>query len=509
VNEMRLEREKILDLSGILGALLLIVSGLWFQAKHQWTWYLWVVSGAGIVGIITYLVLNRTTYYQYLGGKRGMERWNLFLYSLLVIAILGFANYLSYRHPKRWDVTKSRRNSLADESLKVVQQLTKPVKITGFFTAEASSRKEETETLLQRYAYAGQNKIQYELIDPNREPARAREYQVTSEGTLFLESDQKKIKITQTTEEAITNALLELTIPQKEVCFTIGHGEKDPQNFQEQGYSDLSRLISEKNFTVKTIEILSEGKVPESCSVLVIAGPTKPFFEGELDIVKKYIEAKGKLLILLDPWTQENISSILVPYGITVKDAVIVEPISQVAGQNPLTILVTREGYSTTHEITRDIKTSTYFPFTRPVVAEAQPSSGWDVTQILKSSPLSWGETDRKTAEFTEGKDIKGPLTFGVALSKQETRIVILGDSDFAINANLRVVDTNGEIFLNALRWLVHQEALISIPVKEEGGKPLLVSQSQMQEILLFNVVILPLIFLISGGYVWLRRRGL
>ncbi len=506
---MRWEREKILDLSGILGALLLITTALWFQAKHQWTWYHWVLAGAGSLGIASYLGLNWKVYYQFLGGKKGMERWNLLLYSLLVIAILGFANYLSYRHPKRWDVTKTRSNSLADESLKVLQQLAKPVKITGFFTAEASSRKEEAEKLLQRYAYASRNRIQYKLIDPNREPARAREYQVTSEGVLFLESGEKKISITQTTEEAITNALLELTTPQKEVCFTIGHGEKDPQDYQEHGYSDLARLISEKNFTVKTVEILREGKVPERCSVLVIAGPNKPFFEGELDMLRKYIEARGKLLIELDPWTQENLSGMLISYGITVKDAVIVEPISQVAGQNPLTILVTREGYSTAHEITRNIKVSSYFPLTAPLVVSDKPPSGWTVTSILKSSELSWGETDRKTADFTEGKDIKGPLTFGVALSKEETRMVILGDSDFVINANLRVVDTNGEIFLNVLRWLAHQEALISIPVKEEAGKPLLVSRSQMQEILFFAVLVLPAVFLISGGYVWLRRRGL
>ena len=45
---------------------------------------------------------------------------------------------------------------------------------------------------------------------------------------------------------------------------------------------------------------------------------------------------------------------------------------------------------------------------------------------------------------------------------KAETRVVAIGDSDFASNAALGV-QGNRNLFLNTINWLVQQENLISI----------------------------------------------
>ena len=110
------------------------------------------------------------------------------------------------------------------------------------------------------------------------------------------------------------------------------------------------------------------------------------------------------------------------------------------------------------------------------------------MTTFVQSGRNSWAETDLKMLT-TEGQaqpdldkgDIPGPVSLAVAVSapvggatpppapdapadraKPETRLVVVGDSDFASNAYLGVAG-NRDLFLNIVNWLAQQENLIAI----------------------------------------------
>ena len=64
------------------------------------------------------------------------------------------------------------------------------------------------------------------MIDPQRRPELAQQYEVTQYGTLVLVSGDDSTRITESTEEGLTNALIRFTGAEtKRVYFSTGHGE--------------------------------------------------------------------------------------------------------------------------------------------------------------------------------------------------------------------------------------------------------------------------------------------
>jgi len=168
---------------------------------------------------------------------------------------------------------------------------------------------------------------------------------------------------------------------------------------------------------------------------------------------------------------------------------------------------------------TSRFKSMTFFPLARSVEASKETVTGVTVEPLFKTNPNSWGETDVKSGEatFDEKKDIKGPLTLAVAVTKEvkpasdkgpavKARMVVVGDSDFAVNSYFGA-QGNGNLFLNMVSWLGSEEDLISIRPKAPEDRRIILTQSQQSMLRLLSVVIVPGIVLVAGIVVWTRRR--
>ena len=90
--------------------------------------------------------------------------------------------------------------------------------------------------------------------------------------------------------------------------------------------------------------------------------------------------------------------------------------------------------------------------------------------------------------------------------SAMKARLVVVGDSDFAINSYFPD-QGNGNLFLNMVSWLAQDEDLISIRPKPPEDRRIILSQSQIAMLRLLAVFVLPGAVLIAGIVVWTRRR--
>jgi ABC-type uncharacterized transport system involved in gliding motility auxiliary subunit len=131
-------------------------------------------------------------------------------------------------------------------------------------------------------------------------------------------------------------------------------------------------------------------------------------------------------------------------------------------------------------------------------------------------------------APETDKGDTAGPVTIGMAVAVQnkapepakpaegaaaetppaapETRIVAVGDSDFASNAYLGV-EGNRDLFMNTLSWLAQQESLISIRPREASDRRLTLTASQITLMFWLSIVLIPGAVMGTGIYTWWRRR--
>ena len=69
---------------------------------------------------------------------------------LVALAVVIAVNYLSARQNKRWDLTANQQNSLSEQTVKVLQGLTAPVKITVF---DRQSEFDRFRSRLEEYRY--------------------------------------------------------------------------------------------------------------------------------------------------------------------------------------------------------------------------------------------------------------------------------------------------------------------------------------------------------------------
>ena len=456
---------------------------------------------------------------------------NTALAVLLLLAIVALVEALSYSHNRRFDLTEGKRQSLSDQSVKVLRGLAKPVKAVGFTSAERGDRS-FLEDLLRLYAYHS-DQFTFELIDLDRSPATAKRYGVSTPNTVVIESGAREEKILLPTEEKLTNALLKLTREGKRVVYFLqGHGEGEVSNTDRPGFSQARDAIQGANYGVKELLLLREKDVPENAAVLVVAGPKRDPLPSELTALERYVQRGGKLLVLLDPDQAPALGTFLEKYGIRPGQDVIVDRLSRVLGGDYLIPVVTQ--YES-HPITREFTLASFFPFARTVDALPSPPQGVTVQVLARTGEGSWAETDRETlklgqARFDPGKDRRGPVPVGAVATVEvkppakkgdakpaagpenepagprKARIVAYGTAAFATNNYLNL-SGNKDLFLNSISWLAEDEDLISIRPREAKSTPVILTARQGKAAFWVGVLLPPAVVLLAGVGVGIRRR--
>lgn len=455
---------------------------------------------------------------------------NATLLTLLVLGIVVLIQVISARSSWRWDLTANRRYTLSDQSRKILQELRKPIQVTAFYR-EGETGRQRLQELLEQYTHHSK-KIQFEFVDPDRNPAKTRRYEISSYGTTVVESNGKMERVSDPQEEEITNAILKVTKQGKKVVYFVeGHGEPDIEDSAEHGYSKAKKGIEKQLYETKKLLLMREEQVPADSSVVIVAGPRKDLLPDELAKLKAYISRGGSCLFLLDPYAAPALASWLEKYGIRAGQDIIVDLRSRIFGADYTMPVVS--SYAR-HRITKEFKMASFFPLARSVNPSTPLPAGIDAQSLAKTGGDSWADADpnllqKGEARFDEGKDRPGPVSMAVvatlnlkelpselkadsvqktsaAKGKEHARMVVFGNSAFASNSYL-TLSGNEDLFLNTVSWLAEEEELISIRPKSTRGSPLILTAHQAQVIFWVPVVLLPLSALLMGISVLGRRR--
>jgi ABC-type uncharacterized transport system involved in gliding motility auxiliary subunit len=524
--------KRILALLGWLGVVLVFSALAISQLKPEWTWYRGLAIG-GLVCTLLYVLSQWREIAREFSGRQARFGALAAASVLVVLGILAAINYLAARHNKRWDLTAAHQYTLSDQTKKVLQGLTKPVKATVFARTEEFDR---FRTRLEEYQYQSKQ-LQVEYIDPEKRPALAERLKENALGTIVLEYEGRVQRVTSDAEQDLTNGLIKvLQGQQHKVYFLEGHGERQQSGSDERGYSAVSQELGSDNFTAEPL-VLLQAAIPADASVLVMAGPQSDLLPPEIDKLKAYLAKGGKLLVLIDPPQKAdapppaNLIALLKDWSIDVATNAVLDPESQLRGADA-SVPVAAPPYPS-HPITNTFRMLTAFPYTRQIKPIEGGTNGRTATTFIQSGRNSWAESDLKLLT-TQGKaqpdvdqgDVQGPVSIAVAVSapaasaapapadnaenadqnKPETRIVVIGDSDFATNGNLGI-GGNRDLFLNIINWLAQQENLISVRPRNPEDRRITLSAGQERFIFWLTVLIIPGFLLLAGVQTWWRRR--
>ena len=524
-----MEIELLKRYSGIIGIFLLLVASIFYSLYPELYVIYLPLFILGLIITLLAIFIHFKLIINILRGKAVKYSINSIVYIMIIFSITAVLNFISFQNHKRFDTTLTKAYSLSPQSLKVLENLEVPVHISCFFT-EGNKRKKSVVKRLELYQYHSPM-ISFELIDPLKQPGLIEEKGIDPDslgaridGMTLVESGGKKIKVFKFGEEAITSAIIEsLRKERKIIYFLQGHGEKDIDDNKGKGYAKAAASLRSEYYDVQNIILTADASIPENCTVLVIPGPQERIFDSEVSALKRYILRGGRLLIMMDPGSRAELNPFLEEFGLEFHNTIIVDPRYNYLGDQ----LVPRVFTYSSHDITAgwNRKFFTIFPVASSVGWKDSGDSRLYSDKLAGSSrQYSWGETDGTQMNFDPEKDRPGPLAIaaislkeleadevdGIKIEEGQTvefRIVLIGDSDCFSN-NYFDVQANGNFFLNIIGWLAQEENLVSIRRYTLAGQSFLLS-SRERLTLIYSLFVLPILVLIIGIAVWIRRRTL
>jgi ABC-type uncharacterized transport system involved in gliding motility auxiliary subunit len=489
---------------------------------------------------------------------------------LLVLALVGIANYLGGKYYARFDWTSSNLYSLSERSRNVLADLEKQIDVTVMLAPASDAFAEATE-LLTRYESESPF-VSVRVVDPERNLTEAQllvdRYELGQLDVVVFDSgeDRRIVEANELMEydysamqyggapqvtgfkgeQLFTGAILELVESRKpKILFTTGHGEPAIDDFSGSGLSDLRDLLGRDNFEIDEWASLGAGPVPEGTDLVVVAGPRSGFVEPEVEALRDFLGRGGRLVLMVDPTLSDfggleptGLEELLDEHGVLLGQDIIVDPGNPLPFFGPDTLFVSdfRD-----HDITRSLRQANLqviVPLARSVRA-GEAVDGLEISELFTTSDDGWGETDLEnlTAVEKQEDDLVGPVPLAVAVAaaptelddaagevlepvggdeepvgelasepSAQTRLVVIGDSDFTRNDQIRNA-SNGVLVANIFNWLVERDALVGIPPKTPEQTKLNLTSAQLSTITWLVLVILPGLAVAAGVATHLRRR--
>lgn len=454
--------------------------------------------------------------------------------SAIFIAAVVVVNLMVGELPSKYteiDVSDSKLYSIGEQTEEMLEKLDQDVTI--YQIVQSGGEDENISSLLQRYEDESKY-VTVEQKDPVVNPGFVSEYtkENLSDNSLIVVSGERSKIINysdmyessidyysysyQTTgfdgEGQITSAIGYVTSEDLPILYTLeGHGEISLD-------STLTDSIEKANLEIQTLNLLTEGEVPEDADCLMINAPSSDISEEEKDALLSYLENGGKAMIFTD-YTEselENLNAVLENYGVQKVDGIVFEGDSQhYAMQMPYYLVPSVNST----EATSDAASSGYYvlaPYAQGIQQSDETRDTLTIESLLTTSDRAYSKTNMNSTQIDkEEGDIEGPFDLGVSITEtlddeKETKIVYYSTSAMLDGqVNQMVSGGNYQLILSGLQWMTGSEesTSVSIPSKSLEVSYLTLTDYDASFWKICTMGLIPGFFLVAGFVIWLKRR--
>jgi len=450
----------------------------------------------------------------------------------LVVAVIVLLGFLSVRFKAELDWTANKRNTLTDASIKQLDSMSDPITFHVFAPSGAETRRAIEEDL-GKYRRV-KDDIVVEFVDPSASPQKVRDFNINFIGEVVVEYQGRRENLRATTEQAITTALQRLAYSGEQyIVFLEGHGERSTNGQGPESYARYAQALRDKGLKVQALNLVETPSIPDNTSALVVAAPRAKLLEGEVALIREYVDNGGNLLWLTDPDFPAGLDPLAQELGIEWENGYVILPEYQILGTGHPGFFAAI-GYPP-NPVTQGLDLVTLFPLARSL--RSASDEGWRAQPMLQSSEAAWletGDIESGRVELDE-KDVRGPLTIGMTLTRDHKpaqppaeaqgdaaadpgedradaaasrpqRIVLVGDADFLSDAYIGELG-NQQLGLNIAQWLASRDTQLNIDVKKAPDTMLYLPGWAMMTVAAVFVLLLPLGLLGFGVARWAVRR--
>lgn len=454
--------------------------------------------------------------------------------TVVFIAIIIVINMIVGKLPSKYtqfDISEQKLYSIGDQTEEMLKKLDKDVTI--YQVAQSGSEDENISKLLQRYEDESDH-VKVELKDPVVNPKFVSDYTNTnlaSNSLIVVCGERNKIvnynNIYESTidyntysyqttgfdgEGQITSAIAYVTSENLPVLYTLeGHGETELD-------STIKEDIEKANMEIKSLNLLTEGSVPEDADCLLIESPTSDISEDERDAILKYLENGGKAMIFSDYTGEklENFNAIMENYGVEAVDGLVFEGDSQHYAMQMPYYLVPNINSA---EAVSDVASAGYYvlaPYAQGIQKLEDVRDTVTIESLLTTSDSAYAKSNMNSDTLEkESDDISGPFDLGVSITEtldddKETKIVYYSTANLLDGqVNQMVSGGNEQLIMSSLSWMTDTEenTSVSIPSKSLEVSYLTLTAYDASFWKICTIGLIPGVFLIAGFVIWLKRR--
>lgn len=459
----------------------------------------------------------------------------LLLIAIIIAIYIGVNIILKKITLPEFDSTENKVYSLSEETKTKLESLDKEVTITLI----NYSNNETIINFTEKYK-ALNSKIKIERIDDISSRKDIMEkYSIDTSTSLIVISNEKNETILSeydlytydystyetidTTEEAITNAIVEVTTEDKpKIYFMNNHVMYDVNTY----YNTLITSMEEDANEVDTLDILISGSIPNDCDTLVITTLKEDITDFERDKIIEYINRGGKLLLLCGPNITgnelTNFEEILNQYAITIEDGVIFEgDTSNMLYGYPDFIIEGLEINSMTQNLRMNLNVCLADAASIIFDEERLEELGVEYEELAFTSDSAFIRTNlnQNTASRTYLDSEEGSFIVGAIATKRidennKSKLIIFSNELFVSDMQVQIngyqtqiinLYNNEDAVLNSIAYLNEREDTITI--RKSYDTIQYTATEQQTKIIMAIIFITPLVIIIIGIIVWQCRR--
>lgn len=443
--------------------------------------------------------------------KRQLKIQNGIFY-ILLIAVVTLLAQLSLKTDQYSDWTANSRHSLSTTTKDLLAQLDKEITIQAFISPNNKYR-DTLESLLARYQRYT-DKLNVDYINPDFSPKLVRSLNIRQQAEMVVSLGEQQRHVYDLSEQSLTNAIITVSRQREQwLVFIEGHGERTPLNQANHNLSTWGGKLKQKGLKFQALNLVTSRQIPRNTAAVIIASPEKAWLDGEIQLIKDYLQQGGNLLWLAEPDSYHYLNSLAKQLGLKFVAGTVLDPNAKLLGiSDPQFVLVTNYA---NHPVGTATTGVTLFP-QAVAIERLDNNDDWQALALLSTQDNTWSETSsvgEQTAHvFDLGNDTTGPLDLAYLLTRfsddsdTEQRIAVIGDGDFLSNTYIGNA-ANLELGVALINWLVEDDNLIAIASKTTIDKQLDLSKMQSLIIGFGFLFVMPLLLLAIGFWLWWARR--
>lgn len=456
--------------------------------------------------------------------KGGTFRTTLMVLLVVICVVLnGFTSQLDVFA----DFSSNKMFSITQDTIDFVKKVDQ--KVTLYYLTGEEYKDESVSKIVEKYKGIN-SKVAVKEIDVLMNPNFVKKYtkdKVMDNTVIVVNEETKKYKIvsygdmfelnmqtgnikTNKVESQLTSAIdYVLTDATASLYYTTGHGELD------LGKNIISE-IERQNVTPNALSTVTVKEIPEDCKVLVINGPTKDFSDDEINMIRVYMANGGDVIICLQQTQEElpNFKDLLKYYGVYLKDGVVIEQDGYYADNKRYVVLPILGEHSIVSSI-NEARLFVVAPNASAMTASDTARNTITANVLMRSSEGSIAKADQETDINTvTEKDTRGPLDLAILAEEKSQNtgetmsMAVYGSAYmFAEQGTANTSFANTELFGNTLSYMVPMMSHVSISTINMETEYLTIPMVTQIVLGVVIVIVIPLVILITGLVIWLKRR--